>query len=128
MKFLFDENMGHQIPAALKCLGKDTYHVSEFDLINTPDVDIIEFCGENEYYFVTMDKRIRYNDLEKKAILNNNVGVFFIRGNTEGTWYWVRQIINHWVRIEQWVSDNQTPFVVKVPSLNGTKMEPYQLD
>ena len=51
----------------------------------TPDVVWLPFVGSRGWILVTKDKRIRFNDLEKDAVVANRVREFyFTSGNYSG--------------------------------------------
>ena len=52
----------------------------------TPDTSWLPFVGEKGWILITKDKRIRFNDLEKEAVLASKVREFyFTSGNFSGS-------------------------------------------
>ena len=47
---------------------------------NTLDTDWLPHVGQQGWFVITQDLRIRYNPLEKKALLENRVGAFILVG------------------------------------------------
>ena len=51
----------------------------------TPDQEWLPVVGRNRWLLLTADKNIRYNELERRAILRHNVRAFiFTSGNLNG--------------------------------------------
>jgi PIN domain-containing protein len=51
----------------------------------TEDIAWLPFVGQNGWLLITKDKRIRYNELEKAAVLRHRVRQFyFSSGNSSG--------------------------------------------
>jgi hypothetical protein len=59
-------------------------HDEHFD-VNTPDADWLPVVGQKGWVLLTKDKAIRANELERRALLSNNVAAFMLgKGDIPG--------------------------------------------
>lgn len=114
MKFIFDENLPLDFAKGINNFGEDVEHVLDHFPPGTTDVEILEFIGKNEYFLVTKDKRIRYNQGEIQALRKYKVGAFFLVGKTMRRWDIVKQIINSWENIKGIAERENRPFIYKL--------------
>jgi predicted nuclease of predicted toxin-antitoxin system len=68
VKLLFDENLSRKLPHRLHDLYPGSIHVSEADLLQTPDATIWAYARENAFVIVTADSDFFEALLRRQAI------------------------------------------------------------
>ena len=126
MRYFFDNNLGKNLALGLRGFGEDTLHLTEKFDEKTPDEEWLKFIGTEGYFLFTTDKRIRRRPLEKKALLDHNVGAFFLGGKNMSRWNYIRQIINAWHKIEEAAKKEKKPFAFRV-TRSGSNLERINL-
>lgn len=114
MKFIFDENLPRDFSTGLRYLGEDVEHVLDHFDQGTTDIEILQFVGKNDYFLITKDIRIRYNQGEIDALRKHRVGAFFLVGKNMKMWDIVRQLINSWENIKEIAATESRPFIYKL--------------
>lgn len=114
MKFILDENLPLGISKGLQHFGEDVEHVLDHFEQGESDINILEFVGENGYFLITKDNRIRYNKGEIDALRKFNVGAFFLVGKNMNLWDMVKQIIRSWEHILEIARTEKRPFIYKL--------------
>ncbi len=114
MKFIFDENLPRDFAIGLTHFGQDVKHVLDFFPQGKTDTEILEFVGDNGYYLVTKDNRIRYHPNEFTALRNHNVGAFFLVGKQMKSWEIVKQLVLCWDDVLEISKTQHKPFIYKI--------------
>ena len=127
MKFLIDEALGLPLAKALRELGQeDVHHVTEILRSGADDEEVFQYAGENEYFIITRDNRIRYKPNERAAIRKYKVGVFLLAGKNKSAMEIAVQLISNWEKIVECSQKTYKPFLRRVRS-RGTKIEELDL-
>ena len=78
MIFFCDRNLGKQLPAALRARGIDVVvHDEQFPQA-TADEDWLAAAGQQRWIVITRDRRIRFNEVERRALIDYGVGCFML--------------------------------------------------
>jgi len=126
MKFLIDENLGAPLARALRELGEEVHHVTEVLRPGADDEEVFRFAGENDYFIILRDNRIRFKPNERAAIIEFKVGVFLLAGKNKSSWEITRQVIWNWQKILECAQNTRKPFLRKVRS-RGKRIEEMPL-
>jgi hypothetical protein len=78
MRFFFDNNLGKQLSEGLKAFGEDTCHLQDHFNPDTSDDEWLKFIGEKGWFLISVDKRIRRRPIERQALIDYQVGAFFL--------------------------------------------------
>jgi len=79
--FFSDENLGRRIfPEILREAGVTLEIHADHFAQGAPDTDWLPEVGRRGWILLTIDARLRYNPLEQKSILKNNVAAFVFTG------------------------------------------------
>lgn len=122
MKFLIDENISKKVAAALRALDEDVHHVTDLLHEGATDEEVLRFAGENEFFFITRDERIRYKPNEKAAIKNHSLGVFLLAGKKKSAMELARQLIWNWDKVKECAGQTNRPFIRRIRS-RGERIE-----
>jgi predicted nuclease of predicted toxin-antitoxin system len=114
MKFLIDENLSVKIARSLRDIDQDVQHVTEVLSEGAPDTEVLEFAGDNDYFLITKDNRIRYKPNEKAALRKHKVGVFLLGGKNVNFFETYQQLIRNWDKVLECARTTQRPFVRRI--------------
>jgi len=114
MKFLIDENLSVKIARSLRDIDQDVVHVTEVLSQGAPDTEVLEFAGDNDYFLITKDNRIRYKPNEKAALRKHKVGVFLLGGKNVSFLETYQQLIHNWDKILECAASTEGPFVKRI--------------
>ncbi len=81
---------------------------------NTPDTDWLPEIGKRQWFVVTQDQRIRYNPLEKMALLSSGIGAFIVVGKNLSGALQAACIRLAPPRMREAATHMPRPFIVKV--------------
>ena len=80
----------------------------------TPDSEWLPFVGSNGWLLITPDQRIRYNELERKAIQRYRVRAFvFTAGNLSGA-EMARLLVSAFPKMKRICAKNDPPFISSI--------------
>lgn len=114
MKFLVDENLSIKMAKSLRDIDQDVFQVTEQLKAGSPDVEVLEYAGNNDFFLITKDNRIRYKPNEKAAIRQYKVGVFLLGGKNISFLETYQQLIRNWDRILECAETTNRPFIRRV--------------
>lgn len=100
LKFIFDEGLGHRLAKGLRLTGKNVEHVLDNFPRGTPDVEWLNYVGENKLILVTKDKAIRRKPNEKALLLEYNIVAFYLGGSEKSGHDILKQLVNAWDKME----------------------------
>lgn len=126
MRFFIDNNLSVGLAHGMRAFGENVDHLKDHFPPDTPDVEWLEFIGENQYFLITRDDMIRRNPAEIRALRNFKVGAFFLGGKNRTRWELVQQLVRNWARIKELAEKTKRPFAFRVPP-TGTKIEQIHL-
>lgn len=117
-KFLVDENISFRIARALDNLSRRfrVCAVRDHPKLDreADDVpEIIEVCQDEGWILVLNDWKIREKPHEKAALLDSEIGAFFVYlGKKKEPTYWkqARIFVDRWPLVEQHALDHDPPF------------------
>lgn len=127
MTIIFDENLSVGLVKGLREFGEDVHHITEYFPAGTPDEEWLKFIGENGWFLITRDKRIRRRPIEKEALKRYKIGTFFLGGKRIGGWDMIKQVVVMWQRIKELAITTSVPFAYIIPP-RGSKIEKLALD
>lgn len=97
-------------------------HDSHFDM-NTPDTVWLPVIGQKGWVLLTKDKAIRTNELERQALVANNVAAFMLgRGDLPGA-EMARIFINAMRTVERALRRYEVPFIASVSRTSVVSMK-----
>lgn len=82
------------------------------------DVKWIELCAERGWYVISADERIRYNHLEKQAVIKAEIGVFILACSQSKASDQVKIIGKCLTKIHAVIRKRKRPFIETI-SCNG---------
>ncbi len=114
MKFLIDENLSVKIARSLRDIDQDVHHITEVLSEGAPDTEVLKFAGDNDFFLITKDNRIRYKPNERAALRKHKVGVFLLGGKNVNFLETYQQLIRNWDKVLECASSTQRPFVRRI--------------
>jgi hypothetical protein len=114
MKFFFDNNIGDFMVFGLRGFGENVCHLTEHFAADTADEAWLEFVGQNEFFLLTRDKRIRRRPLELDSLKRHRVGAFILVGKQMGRWAQIEQVVHAWPKILETAASTSPPFAFRV--------------
>ena len=111
-----DENLHSCQPLldALQQAGIPFQRHSDHFSAGTPDDDWLPLVGRSGWLLVTHDKRIRYNELERRAILRHGVRAFILTsGNLSGQ-EMASLLVNAFPQMQRICRRNDPPFITSI--------------
>jgi hypothetical protein len=130
LKIYIDENLPHQIAAALDIIQghlneKEAKKIrvlsirDEFGAVVT-DEDWIPEVGKVNGIVITFDRQIQHTRSQRELYLEHGVGVIFFKMPKGGMSFWqmFTHIVDRWEEIKQIARKNKTPFSFRQPGSN----------
>ena len=114
MTFFFDRSIGRRVPDALKLLGADVVKHDDFFGQRTPDDLWLVAAAQHGWTVITKDKRIRFNEAERRAIQDARVGCFVLLSPKLTRWTMARLLLQAWERLEEIAAREPRPFIFGV--------------
>jgi hypothetical protein len=112
--YFSDENLGRIVfPSRVRAAGVPLeIHADHFEP-GTPDVDWLKAIAERRWILLTLDARLRYNRLERDAIMASGLAAFVLSGGK--THHEKAEIfIEASRRIPRFIERNRIPFIAKI--------------
>ena len=114
MIFFTDRDLGSLFPQILSEAGLHVEkHDAHFPENNTPDASWLLEVGGNGWFALSRDKRIRYRQNERDAVMRAGVGLFIIIGQASH-----QELADNFVacihKVQQFLNNNDPPFIAKV--------------
>ena len=107
----FDRTCGKSLPHALKLLGIDAEAHQDHFPQNVHDDVWLADVGQRGWIVFTYDKRIRYNQSERQALLTHGVGCFMLTSGNRTKWEQMRIVAKAWDRIQEVIAKTPLPFI-----------------
>ena len=99
--FVVDENLGRRIPTGMRGFGESVrFLVDEFGL-GVADVDWLPQVGKRGWIVITRDQQMLHQPAERQAILDNDVGVFWLDGGRLPRCQLIQQLVRSWPQIKE---------------------------
>ena len=127
MKFVFDENLSRSLVSGLHGFGENVNYLTEFYKTGTADHIWLKRLGDEGWFAITQDKRLRRRPIENEAIKKYKVGVFVLRGTNMSHWDIILQVIKAWRKIKKYAAETEVPFVYHIDRY-GARIEKMPLD
>ena len=127
MTFLIDENLGQPLAHGMKAFGEDVVHLRDHFPPGTSDEVVLAKLGEDGWFLITRDDRIRRRPGELAALKEHGVGAFFLGGKGLGRCDLIRQLVRNWHRIKDHAERRSPPFAFRIPP-RGSKITSLPLD
>ncbi|MEZ4698031.1 MAG: hypothetical protein R2832_16560 [Rhodothermales bacterium] len=115
MVFFTDRDLGAEIfPSILRDHGITVErHIDHFEPA-APDKMWLRGVAENGWFALTADKGIMRRISERNAVIRHGVGLFVLVGGDSPAAALARNFVNTFTKIEQFVRENERPFIAKV--------------
>jgi PIN like domain len=110
----FDRTSGKKIPQALKLLGLDVEGHADHFAHDIHDDIWLAAVGDRHWVVITNDKRLRFNEAERQALIAHGVGCFTLGGGSRSRWDRVRILARAWDRIRQAIESTPRPFIFTI--------------
>ena len=112
----FDRNIGRRIPEALRLVGIPVEVVFHDELFaqNTRDDEWLPKVGGLGWAVIGQDKSFHRNSTEKLAIIQYNVGVFYLWGAQAPDWDQMRCFMRAYDNILRVLSSVAPPFLFRI--------------
>jgi predicted nuclease of predicted toxin-antitoxin system len=113
--FFIDLSLGrYKFPSILRKEGLEV-EVHDVHLpTNATDERWLELVGRNGWIAVTKDKRIRYNSLEMRALMEASVCTFLVLGKDKSADEMAKQFLQALKKIHKILENNKGPFIAKI--------------
>jgi predicted nuclease of predicted toxin-antitoxin system len=125
VKFFFDNCVSPKLARAINELDSDAeiIHLKDKFPENTEDPVWLKYVGENDYFVITADKKIKKRVAEKEIYKDFKVGVFVIKITSgKGILDITIQLLKNWEAMKEIAQREKKPFMFKVPD-RGKKIE-----
>ena len=124
MILLCDENLG-KIPQALALVGYDTRYFKALGWSGKKDIEWLPWVGQNEWLLFSCNKKQLTVPSERKAIIENKVGVVYLTNGVEHPAKVLALLLKKWDTLENlWVL-SEKPFA-RFLHPNGLLTEKYR--
>lgn len=100
MILLCDEDIGAGIPHALHDVGLEALGLHAIGLGGAADVDWLEIEGARGWLVFSHNKKMLSVPHEKKALIDNNVGIVYLTTGEENPVSQLRMFLNRWDVLE----------------------------
>lgn len=127
MRFFIDNNLSEQLAQGMNAFGEDVVHLKQFFADDADDEVWLKRIGEEGWFLVTRDERVRYRPSELAALKANEVGAFFLGGKNRSRCELIQQLVRNWPRMKDFAKRSKRPFAVRIPP-SGAKFDPLPLD
>jgi hypothetical protein len=112
--FFFDRSVGRRVPDALKLLGADVVKHDDLFAERTRDDTWLIAAARNGWTVITKDKRIRFNEAERRAVQDARVGCFVLLSPKLTRWTMAQLLLRVWQRLEELAAHEPRPFIYGV--------------
>lgn len=112
----FDRTCGKRLPRALKILDLPIESHADHFSHDTPDDVWLAAVARRGWVVVTNDKRIRFNQAERRAIVDHRVGCFVFTSGNRTKWGLLQILAKAWAGIQDIADTSERPFIF---SLHG---------
>lgn len=120
MRFFIDNNLSEKLAKGMKEFGEDVVHLKEFFAEDADDEVWLRRIGDEGWFLITRDDKVRYRPSEIQALRNHQVGAFFLGGKNRTRCELIRQLVRNWPRIKEYARKERRPFAYRIPP-SGTK-------
>lgn len=126
MRFFIDNNLSRKLARGMRAFGEDVDHLTDHFEEDAPDTEWLRYIGDNDFFLITRDERVRKNPAELKALLDHGVGAFFLGGKNRNRCELIQQLVRNWPRIKQYSQTRSRPFAFRIAP-KGAKFVPIPL-
>lgn len=116
-RFLFDENLSFRVARALNALSRfEVSSVKDHPRLERGDdevPDILNVCQDEGWDFVLNDLKIQEKPQEREALLDSQIGTFFVRWvkkSPPGFWLRAKTLVDRWPMVEEYALNHDPPF------------------
>ena len=110
----FDRTFGKRLPHALRLLGVAAEAHQDHFAQDAPDDEWLAAVSARGWIVLTNDKRIRFNQAERQALLTHGVGCFVFTSGSRTRWDQLRILGRAWDRIQEAIETTPRPFIYSV--------------
>jgi hypothetical protein len=121
LTFFFDRTFGKRLPKALESMGPPVeikYLQRVGFRADTPDDEWLSYAGQQGWIVLSEDRKWHDNAVETAAIVQNNVGAFYLPGAQRNRWFNLCFFVKRHQRLIRLAETTGRPFVYDV-SLGG---------
>ena len=110
--FFLDRNLGRQIVAtALRAAGADVrVHDDEFRP-DTEDAEWLAVAGQRGWVVITLDRKIRYRQIERTALMNAGVRAFIVTASRVNGRVLAEILVQHLGEMVRFAETRPAPFI-----------------
>ncbi len=112
--FFVDRNLGRAFPEHLRENNINIIIHDDHFPQTTNDEEWLAECGQNNWFVISLDKRIRYNPTEKAALEHYEVGLFVMVGKNIPIPGLAEIFVATYPKILRFIENNSRPFVAKI--------------
>jgi hypothetical protein len=119
-----DENIHNCQPIlrALQAANIPYRRFGDYFSPGTPDETWLPHVGQQGWLLITVDKKIRYNELERRAIVRNRVREFvFTSGNLSGSTM-AGLLVKAFPGIGKLCKENDPPFIASITKIGAVHL------
>ena len=110
MILLCDDDVGTGVPNALRAVAYPARSLYGLGWGGRPDVWWLERAGQNGWLVFSCNKRMLLVPRERKAIIDNNVGVVYLTNGEETPALMLKVLLNRWHKLEFLDATTPRPF------------------
>jgi PIN like domain len=103
-----------ETPSSAETLGLPVEGHADHFAHDAHDDVWLSAVGDRGWIVVTNDKRIRYNEAERQALIAHGVGCFTLGGGSRSRWEQVRILARAWDRILDAIDSSPRPFIFTI--------------
>ena len=110
-----DRSIPKSVATALKAVRDDVLWLEDRFQHDTKDTDWLPVAGAEGWLVITRDKKIRTRPGERRAILGNGVGCFFLTQKKDPTrWQYLKLLVLTLEKMENSFATTPRPFICGV--------------
>jgi hypothetical protein len=110
----------------MKGFRENVFYITDELAQDVKDPVLLKHIGENNFFLITRDERIRTQPAEIEAIRKYSVGAFILGGKKQSRCDLILQLVRNWPRIKDYAEKTRKPFIFRIPP-TGKKFKPVQL-
>jgi hypothetical protein len=121
LTFYFDRNFGKRFPSALFSLRAPVaieWHNKQRFKDSMPDDEWLAIVGDRGWTVFSHDRKFHKETTETAAVLQHNVGCFYLPAANGSPWWKARAFFRSFERIVRLAEETPRPFIFDV-RLNG---------
>ena len=110
-----DEDVGTHVPQALQLVGLPVMSFKDLGLLGVADVTWLQQAGEKGWLVFSHNKRMLDVPRERRTMIENHVGIVFLKSGFERRATVLRLILNKWDWLQLVDASIPRPFAFFLP-------------